>query len=331
MEVGDLHVGKQLQVVSNLPGGVPGPPNVAHGFGAAAIPGAVWADGGLHVGAPVFGPGETCVGFTRPPITNTKAAIVKSILSVTSRGFAPTPIDIAFGDPVGPVGITCFTEIINISNNTSINILSPKTVGTGILNWFGAKTLTGVVAETGVEARAGAEVVSAATCDNGNKFINGALNVASYVVATKYFGDISACSGKKDFDIPHPTKDGWRLRHVCIEGPTADVYIRGKLKDSNVINLPEYWKGLVDPETITINITPIGSYQELFVEKIEWGSKVIIKNNAGSSIHCHYTISGERIDVDKNIPEYAGTYDDYPGNNDEYMNTVRFLPMKENV
>ena len=331
MEVGDLHVGKQLQVVSNLPGGVPGPPNVAHGFGAAAIPGAVWADGGLHVGAPVFGPGETCVGFTRPPITNTKAAIVKSILSVTSRGFAPTPIDIAFGDPVGPVGITCFTEIINISNNTSINILSPTTVGTGILNWFGAKTLTGVVAETGVEARAGAEVVSAATCDNGNKFINGALDVSSYVVATKYFGDISACSGKKDFDIPHPTKDGWRLRHVCIEGPTADVYIRGKLKDSNVINLPEYWKGLVDPETITINITPIGSYQELFVEKIEWGSKVIIKNNAGSSIHCHYTISGERIDVDKNIPEYAGTYDDYPGNNDEYMNTVRFLPMKENV
>jgi hypothetical protein len=331
MEVGDLHVGKQLQVVSNLPGGVPGPPNVAHGFGAAAIPGAVWADGGLHVGAPVFGPGETCVGFTRPPITNTKAAIVKSILSVTSRGFAPTPIDIAFGDPVGPVGITCFTEIINISNNTSINILSPKTVGTGILNWFGAKTLTGVVAETGVEARAGAEVVSAQTTDNGSKFINGYLNVASYVVAPQFFGDISACSGKKDFDIPHPTKDGWRLRHVCIEGPTADVYIRGKLKDSNVINLPEYWKGLVDPETITINITPIGSYQELFVEKIEWGSKVIIKNNAGSSIHCHYTISGERIDVDKNIPEYAGTYDDYPGNNDEYMNTVRFLPMKENV
>ena len=187
MEVGDLHVGKQLQVVSNLPGGVPGPPNVAHGFGAAAIPGAVWADGGLHVGAPVFGPGETCVGFTRPPITNTKAAIVKSILSVTSRGFAPTPIDIAFGDPVGPVGITCFTEIINISNNTSINILSPKTVGTGILNWFGAKTLTGVVAETGAEARAGAEVVSAQTTDNGSKFINGYLNVASYVVAPQFF------------------------------------------------------------------------------------------------------------------------------------------------
>ena len=40
-------------------------------------------------------------------------------------------------------------------------------------------------------------------------------------------------------------------------------------------------------------------------------------------------MSGERIDVDKNIPEYEGTYDDYPGNNDEYMNTVRFLPVRD--
>ena len=103
MEVGDLHVGKQLQVVSNLPGGIPGPPNIAHGFGAAAIPGAVWADGGLHVGAPIFAPGETCVGFTRPPVTNAKAAIVKSILSISSRGFTPTRIDVVVGDPSGPV------------------------------------------------------------------------------------------------------------------------------------------------------------------------------------------------------------------------------------
>jgi hypothetical protein len=328
MEVGDLHVGKQLQVVSNLPGGVPGPSNVAHGAGAAAIPGSAWIDGSLHVGSPVFLTAETCVGFARPPATNTKAALVKSILAVTSRGFSPTPVDILFGDPGGPVGITCFTEIINISNNTSINILSPVTSGTGILNWFGVKTLTGAESLTGAKAQAGKEARSGAKVDNGSRFINGYLNVSKYVVASQYFGDISQCSGKKDFDIPHPTKDGWRLRHVCIEGPTADVYVRGKLKDSNVIHLPDYWLGLVDPETITINITPVGTYQELFVEKIEWGSKVTIKNNAGSSINCHYTISGERIDVEKNIPEYEGTYEDYPGDNSEYMNTVRILPME---
>ena len=44
------------------------------------------------------------------------------------------------------------------------------------------------------------------------------------------------------------------LRHVCIEGPSADVYYRGKLTDSNVIKLPEYWEGLIDIDNITVYI-----------------------------------------------------------------------------
>jgi hypothetical protein len=126
---------------------------------------------------------------------------------------------------------------------------------------------------------------------------------------------------KKEFDIPHPTKKGWRLRHVCIEGPTADVYVRGKLKGSNVIELPEYWKNLVDPETITVNLTPIAAHQELYVDKIEWGTRILIKNNSGSTINCYYTVYGERADTGKNIPEYEGTYDDYPGDNREYTSS----------
>jgi hypothetical protein len=126
---------------------------------------------------------------------------------------------------------------------------------------------------------------------------------------------------KKEFDIPHPTKKGWRLRHVCIEGPTADVYVRGKLKGSNVIELPEYWKNLVDPETITVNLTPIAAHQELYVDKIEWGTRILIKNNSGSTINCYYTVYGERSDTGKNIPEYEGTYDDYPGDNREYTSS----------
>ena len=40
-------------------------------------------------------------------------------------------------------------------------------------------------------------------------------------------------SAKKDFDIQHPTKDGWRLRHVAPEDSSADVYVRGKGKEYN--------------------------------------------------------------------------------------------------
>jgi hypothetical protein len=144
----------------------------------------------------------------------------------------------------------------------------------------------------------------------GNVKING-LNSATG--AKPSFWD-----SKKPFDILHPTKEGHRLRYVCLEGPSAEVYVRGKLKNSNIIELPDYWRGLVDEETIGVNLTPIGTYQELFWEKIE-DYKIIIKNNASSGIHCHYIVYGERKDTSKNIPEYQGlTPMDYPGDNREY-------------
>ena len=69
------------------------------------------------------------------------------------------------------------------------------------------------------------------------------------------------------------------------------------------------------PDTITVTLTPIGQYQELFVEKINGCEEIIVKNNSASGINCHYYIMGERIDTEKNITEYEGTWDDYPGDN----------------
>ena len=33
----------------------------------------------------------------------------------------------------------------------------------------------------------------------------------------------------KGFDIKHPNKENHRLRHICLEGPEAGVYFRGRL------------------------------------------------------------------------------------------------------
>ena len=127
---------------------------------------------------------------------------------------------------------------------------------------------------------------------------------------------IHILSAKKNFDIPHPTKNGWRLRHTCPEGPSNDVYIRGKLKNSSVIDLPEYWRNLVDQESITVSITPVGTHQDIIVQKIE-DNKVYL--HSAKPIICHYHIFGERKDGERLIPEYEGsTPADYPGNNDEY-------------
>jgi len=118
----------------------------------------------------------------------------------------------------------------------------------------------------------------------------------------------------KGFDIKHPIKPKHRLRHICLEGPEAGIYIRGRLTESTVIVLPEYWKGLIDPESITVHLTAIGYSQDLIVEKIEWGQRVVIKSNSGNAIDCFYEVKASRIDGEPLIVEYEGeTPKDYPG------------------
>jgi len=132
------------------------------------------------------------------------------------------------------------------------------------------------------------------------------------------FCGIHKLSGKKDFDIPHPSKEGWRLRHVCIEGPSADVYFRGRVKNQKEISLPSYWKGLVDPSSITVTLTPVGSHQDVIIKRID-EEKIYLQSKGNMPIDCFYHVYGERIDCEKNIPEYQGlTVDDYPGDNSEY-------------
>jgi hypothetical protein len=211
------------------------------------------------------------------------------------------------GPPVPGLTVPASLEVTGIANFVG------DTNTIGISKFFGISTKLAADISTGVKVNSGAHI------STENKVITGNLNVTENVTAVQYFGNISACTGKKDFDIPHPSKPGWRLRHVCIEGPSADVFIRGQLVNNNAIELPHYWRNLVDAETITVQLTPTEVYQELFVDRIEWGNKIYIKNNSGSAIKCHYIVYGERKDTSKNIPEYEGNYQDYPGNNDEYI------------
>jgi hypothetical protein len=173
-----------------------------------------------------------------------------------------------------------------------------------------AVTITGsTVAVTGAETAISGESVTIAS---PAIIISGAGSIIGL--------DISSCINAKGFDIQHPTKpDTHRLRYICLEGPEVGTYLRGKLINSNIIELPEYWnEKFIDPDSITVNLTPYGNYQELFVNEIK-GNKIIIKNNSASKINCHYTVFAERKMKDKLKVEYEGQSPaDYPGDNSDY-------------
>jgi hypothetical protein len=235
------------------------------------------------------------------------------------------------GPPIPGVTLPVSLEVTGISNFAGITNTSGTINDLAISNIFGFTNKIGAEIQSSFKSILGLKSNAAVQITQGPKVCQ-AVTTAPLVKAAVIVGNVTGTKGinpttavalatKKKFDIPHPTKEGWRLRHICIEGPTADVYVRGQLNKSNVIELPEYWRKLVDPETITVNLTPIGTHQELYVDKIEWGTRILIKNNCGSAVNCYYTVYGERADTDKNIPEYEGTYDDYPGDNRQYTSS----------
>ena len=111
-------------------------------------------------------------------------------------------------------------------------------------------------------------------------------------------GSLSAIT--KSFLIDHPTKPGMQLRYGSLEGPENGVYVRGRLR-GNKIELPEYWTKLVDPDSITVNLTAIGKSQDIYVEDIKDNVVYV----GGENINCFYTVFAERVDTAKLEVEVA--------------------------
>ena len=197
-----------------------------------------------------------------------------------------------------------------------------------VSNFWGLTTKFGATIRNALSQTSGINIKNALNLGNAQTQLNGNLNVAGLVTigGVLTVGGAIACGwleGQlataralpgKSFDIPHPTRDGYRLRYGCVEGPELGVYVRGKLEGKIVIQLPDYWKDLVNPDTIPVQLTSDSHYQELSYELIHWGTKVEVKNNLGGAVNCSYLIHGMRKDLEPLITEYEGTSArDYPG------------------
>ena len=156
----------------------------------------------------------------------------------------------------------------------------------------------------------------------GDAFFSGAVDCGNKGKLAARFG--SADARPKPFDLVHPTKgEGHRLRYACIEGPEVAVYCRGRLKESNVIQLPYYWKDLVHEDSITVQLQPIGSNQNLVIQEFNNEFIVIAEDSTNtdlitdlSTIDCFYHVYGERKDINPLIVEYEGnSWEDYPDPN----------------
>jgi hypothetical protein len=98
----------------------------------------------------------------------------------------------------------------------------------------------------------------------------------------------------KSFLINHPSKPGMKLQYGSLEGPENGVYVRGTTH-LNLIELPDYWSDLVDPNSVTVTLTSLHQFQPLFV-KSKNNREVVVGGVLGEY---DYVIWGERKDVAK--------------------------------
>jgi hypothetical protein len=197
----------------------------------------------------------------------------------------------------------------------AVSIVAAVT-GNGALNWNGVQLFNGAAAKTGAKGDAGARAEASAAAQNAYLNVAGACVVGGEVTtidvqtpfcslnATAALAAKAMALAGKGFDIPHPTKEGFRLRYGVLEGPEHGVYVRG-LATSKVIELPDYWTGLVHEDSITVQLTSVGKSNVDYVVKVK-DYKIYLDSETGE-INSYFFIQAERKDVEKVLLEYKTT------------------------
>lgn len=288
------------------------PKNILKLPGLATINGPLIVGGTLIDG--IMGPAfpKTSVVNIIPSLNAVGTALK---ISALGDGIAPFPgvgLQVsAINHNVLATGLITVTSPITRISGSLVDVLAPTFVKT-LFNVRGLNIVSGI----SIFKQAifnGAISANAALVANGRITANSGITITGLGDVTTEV-NLAKALPAKPFDIPHPSKSDYRLRHVAIEGPEIAVFYRGKLDGEHVIQLPDYWEDLVHEDSITVELTA-WKYSDptLYVKDIN-SKRIMIGSEKLTKIYCHYTVFAERKDLDKLIVEYKGkTVKDYPG------------------
>ncbi|ADE36918.1 hypothetical protein [Methanohalophilus mahii] len=129
---------------------------------------------------------------------------------------------------------------------------------------------------------------------NGDVFTNGRIAASS--ISSR--GGISA-RGSKSFVMDHPQNESKEIVYTSLEGDEAGVYTRGtaQLEDGSAsIQLPEHFGLVASDEGLTVQVTPLGNCNGLYVAH-KSNQKIVVEElmNGKSDVQFDYYVHGIRI------------------------------------
>ena len=101
-------------------------------------------------------------------------------------------------------------------------------------------------------------------------------------------------TGAKYFVEPHPHRADLVIRYVALEGREAGTYFRGRGKLQNglaTIDVPEDFRLVTDPDSLTVQITPIGEMATVAVVRMAL-DRIVVRGSR--NVAFSYMVNGVR-------------------------------------
>jgi len=107
------------------------------------------------------------------------------------------------------------------------------------------------------------------------------------------FGNFGA-SGMKHFVEPHPADPRKVILYSAMEGRTVDTYFRGTSKfvgHEAIIEVPEDFRIVTAEEGLTVQLTPMGGFAQMYVESQDL-NRIVVRSS--KDVQFHFLIQGLR-------------------------------------
>ncbi|HKR66226.1 MAG TPA: hypothetical protein VJZ00_21025 [Thermoanaerobaculia bacterium] len=197
------------------------------------------------------------------------------------------------------------SQVQNTSTGTSAAAVVRAKSDTATVN-FQAHASTRTISRFGQALGGWSELLQVA----GNGLVMGTLGNTSLILGTNSTARMTIAgtgaitvpgnftvTGTKNFAVVDPANAKQALYYTALEGPEAGTYYRGTaktVKGEVVIELPGYFARLTEKERMTVQLTPVGAWGQLYVVE-KSPEKLVIRVAEGSpELEFDYLVQGVR-------------------------------------